>query len=70
MLVSRFIYPRLAPLWNPYSWLLRQRFELAKTRLVPPGWPRGLAPLRVLLITDIHAGIFWILKFFACLSSL
>jgi predicted MPP superfamily phosphohydrolase len=25
---------------------------------VPPGWPRGLAPLRVLLITDIHAGIF------------
>jgi uncharacterized protein len=58
MLVSRFIYPRLAPLWNPYSWLLKQRFELAKTRIVPPGWPRGLAPLRVLLITDIHAGIF------------
>jgi predicted MPP superfamily phosphohydrolase len=58
ILISRFIYPRLAPLWNPYSWLLKQRFELAEATLVPPNWPRGLAPLRVLLITDIHAGIF------------
>jgi uncharacterized protein len=56
--VSRFIYPHLTPLWNPYSWLLEKRFELAETKLVPPGWPRGLAPLRVLLMTDIHAGIF------------
>ncbi|MGH7927678.1 MAG: metallophosphoesterase [Candidatus Binatia bacterium] len=56
--MSRFIYPRLSPLWNPYSWLLEKRFELAEARLVPPGWPRGLPPLRVLLITDIHAGIF------------
>jgi len=31
---------------------------LAEAKLVPPGWPRGLAPLRALLITDIHAGIF------------
>jgi predicted MPP superfamily phosphohydrolase len=58
ILISRFIYPRLAPFWNPYSSLLTRRFALAKARLVPPGWPRGLAPLRVLLITDIHAGIF------------
>jgi hypothetical protein len=58
ILVSRFIYPHLAPLWNPYSWLLKNRFELAEATLVPPGWPRGLAPLRVLLLTDIHAGIF------------
>jgi hypothetical protein len=56
--VSRFIYPNLAPLWNPYSWLIQKRFELAEAKLVPPGWPRRLAPLRVLLITDIHAGIF------------
>lgn len=58
ILVSRFIYPHLAPFWNPYSWLLKKRFQLAKAKLLPPGWPRGLAPLRVLLITDIHAGIF------------
>lgn len=58
ILVSRFIYPHLTPLWNPYSWVLENRFQLAEAKLVPPGWPRGLAPLRVLLITDIHAGIF------------
>ncbi len=58
MFVSRFVYPRLASLWNPYTFLLENRFRLAEVDLVPPGWPRGLAPLRVLLITDIHAGIF------------
>ena len=56
--LSRFVYPFLAPLWNPYSWLLERRFGLAETKLSPSGWPRELAPLRVLLITDIHAGIF------------
>jgi len=58
ILVSRFIYPHLTPFWNPYRWVLEKRFQLAEAKLVPPGWPRGLAPLRVLLITDIHAGIF------------
>jgi predicted MPP superfamily phosphohydrolase len=58
ILVSRFIYPHLTPFWNPYSWLLEKRFQLAEAKLVPPGWPRGLRPLRVLLMTDIHAGIF------------
>ncbi len=56
--LSRFVYPFLDPLWNPYSWLLERRFALAEARLCPAGWPRGLAPLRALLITDIHAGIF------------
>ena len=56
--LSRFIYPFLAPFWNPYSWLLERRFSLAEVQLSPAGWPQGLAPLRVLLITDIHAGIF------------
>ena len=56
--LSRFVYPFLAPLWNPYSWLLERRFAVAETKLSPPCWPGGLAPLRVLLITDIHAGIF------------
>ncbi len=56
--ISRFVYPLLDHLWNPYSWQLQRRFCLAESKLSPTGWPRGLAPLRVLLITDIHAGIF------------
>lgn len=56
--LSRFVYPFLEPVWNPYSWLLERRFSVAETKLSPPLWPRGIAPLRVLLITDIHAGIF------------
>jgi len=58
MTISRFVYPILGEVWNPYSWLLERRFALAETKLSPAGWPRGLAPLRVLLISDIHAGIF------------
>ena len=56
--ISRFIYPLIGHLWSPYSWLLERRFTLTEAKLSPAGWPRGLAPLRVLLITDIHAGIF------------
>lgn len=56
--ISRFVYPMLGDIWNPYSWLLERRFALAETKLSPEGWPPGLARLRVLLITDIHAGIF------------
>lgn len=58
MVISRFVYPLLGRVWNPYSWQLERRFELAETKLSPAGWPTGLPPLRVLLITDIHAGIF------------
>jgi predicted MPP superfamily phosphohydrolase len=58
ILVTRFVYPILGHVWSPYSWLLERRFSLAETRLAPAGWPRGLELLRVLLITDIHAGIF------------
>jgi predicted MPP superfamily phosphohydrolase len=58
ILVTRFVYPLMGHVWNPYSWLLERRFALAETRLVPAGWPSGLEPLRLLLITDIHAGIF------------
>lgn len=56
--ISRYLYPLLGRLWHPYSWQLERRFQLAETKLSPAGWPAGLAPLRVLLITDIHAGIF------------
>ena len=52
------LYPHLAAVWNPYSWLLEKRFVLAETSLSPQGWPAELDPLRVLLISDIHCGIF------------
>jgi uncharacterized protein len=58
ILFSRFIFPWFGHIWSPYCWVLDRRFRLAQGTLSPSGWPRGLAPLRVLLITDIHAGIF------------
>src|SRR5262245_17819207 len=58
LVVSRFVYPLIGHIWSPYSRLLEKRFTLTEAKLSPTGWPRGLAPLRVLLITDIHAGIF------------
>src|SRR5262245_46639635 len=57
ILLSRFVYPRFGHLWSPYCWFLERGFALAKTTVAPAGWPRNLEPLRVLLITDIHAGI-------------
>jgi uncharacterized protein len=55
---SRFVYPLVGHIWSPYCWFLERRFRLAETKLAPAGWPGGLAPLRVLLISDIHGGIF------------
>jgi predicted MPP superfamily phosphohydrolase len=57
-IVSRFVYPHLAGLWHPYSWLLRRRFSLAELTVSPIGWPRELDRLKVLLISDIHTGAF------------
>src|SRR5262245_34903311 len=58
ILVSRFFYPHLAAVWNPYSWLLEKRFVLAETSLTPQDWPAEVKPLRVLLLSDVHWGIF------------
>ncbi len=58
IVVSRFIYPHMMGVWNPYSWLLPRRFSLGEISLSPPGWPRDLARLRVLLLSDVHVGIF------------
>ena len=58
IVVSRFLYPHLSAIWNPYSWLLGKRFALAETSLSPQGWPDKLPTLKVLLISDIHCGIF------------
>ena len=57
MIVSRFLYPHLSRVWNPYSWLLERRFVLTETAVSPSGWPRTLDTLRVLLLSDIHTGI-------------
>jgi predicted MPP superfamily phosphohydrolase len=57
-LVSRFVYPHLLGLWHPYNWLLPRRFSLAEISLSPAGWPKDLARLKVLLLSDIHTGIF------------
>lgn len=56
--VSRFLYPHLLGIWNPYSWLLAKRFSVAELSIAPPRWPRKLPPLKVLLLSDIHTGIF------------
>jgi predicted MPP superfamily phosphohydrolase len=58
IVVSRFVYPHLTRVWNPYSSLLERRFCLAETELAPPGWPPGCDRLRVLLVSDVHTGIF------------
>lgn len=56
--VSRFMFPWIGHWWSPYCWILERRFALATAKISPLGWPNGLAPLKVLLITDIHTGIF------------
>ncbi len=56
--VSRYIYPHLLGLWNPYSSILLNRFSLAGISLAPPLWPRRLRALKILLLSDIHTGVF------------
>ena len=58
LVVSRFLYPRMQGIWNPYSRQLARRFSVGEISVSPGGWPRGLPALKVLLISDIHAGIF------------
>lgn len=57
-LVSRFVYPHMLGLWHPYNWLLPRRFSLAETSLSPVGWPADMPPVKILLLSDIHTGIF------------
>jgi predicted MPP superfamily phosphohydrolase len=58
VLVSRFVYPHMLGVWNPYSWLLIRRFGVAEITIALPLWPKNLPPLKVLLLSDIHTGIF------------
>ena len=52
------MYPHLLGVWHAYCWILERRFEIAEATVEPPRWPRGIADLRVLLVTDIHTGAF------------
>lgn len=58
ILVSRVLYPRLARVWNPYDWQLQRRFTVADAEVAPPLWPVPSRRLRILLLSDVHAGIF------------
>jgi len=57
-LASRYVYPHLFGAWHPYCWLLPRRFTLAVARVTPPRWPRHVRPVRVLVVSDIHTGVF------------
>jgi uncharacterized protein len=58
IVVSRFLYARLAHVWPPYSRVLERRFDVADVDVSPKGWPAGTDRVRVLLVSDIHSGIF------------
>jgi predicted MPP superfamily phosphohydrolase len=55
---SRYVFPHLFGVWNPYSWQLPRRLVIAEATIRPEPWPRSMTELRVLLLTDIHAGPF------------
>lgn len=55
---ARHVYPRVPWIDAPYSWQLPRRLGLAELELEPPRWPEDLAPLNVLLVSDIHTGPF------------
>lgn len=55
---SRYVFPHFLSLWHPYTWLLPRRFCLGEIALAPERWPKDLPRLRVLLLSDIHTGVF------------
>lgn len=57
-IASRYVYPHLLGIWSPYSWQLPRRLVIAHGTLSPTPWPAGMPPLRILLLTDVHAGPF------------
>lgn len=55
---SRYVYPHVLGVWQPYCWLLPRRFSLAVATVTPRLWPSDADDLRVLLVSDIHTGAF------------
>jgi hypothetical protein len=58
LFVSRFVYPHMLGVWNPYHLVLSRRFSLSEISVSPIGWPKEMPRLKVLLVSDIHCGIF------------
>jgi predicted MPP superfamily phosphohydrolase len=56
--LGRHLYPRIPGLHLPYDRQLRRGLTLAEARIEIAGLPRPLHGLRVLLISDVHAGPF------------
>ena len=43
LVVSRFLYPHMLRVWNPYSWLLERRFfSVAEISISPARWPKKI----------------------------
>jgi len=57
-IASRYLYPHMVGIRSPYSWQLPRRLVIAEGGVSPTPWPATRAPLRILLVTDIHTGPF------------
>ena len=56
--LTQKLYPWLPGFWIPYSWILRRQLTLSSTTVTLPGLPQSFDGLRVLMVSDIHAGPF------------
>ncbi len=56
--LAREIFPRIPRSQLPYDWQLRHRLTLSEADIGVSGLPRSLDGLRVLFISDVHAGPF------------
>lgn len=57
--LSRRIYPWVPGLHYPYDWQLERNLTVSEARIEIDALPRAFDGLRVLLVTDIHAGPFF-----------
>lgn len=58
LFLARHVYPSIPFISRPYDWVLRRSLTLSECDVELPGLPEGFEGLRVLLVTDPHAGPF------------
>ncbi|MGD8375787.1 MAG: metallophosphoesterase [Acidobacteriota bacterium] len=56
--LSRAVFPRVPGIGAPYGWQLRRGMVVSESEIPLPDLPAGLDGLRLLLLTDLHAGPF------------
>ncbi len=56
--LSRTLYPRIPGLNRPYSWILERQLTLSEAQVELECLPAPFDRLRILMISDIHAGPF------------